>query len=207
MKNTTIAKETRTEIQLFEWLINKEVCVYFNRKISLLGNTFTFKTSSKEKPDLILYSRRLNKYIAVEVKSAQEKSDLFDSNKIINYQQDYKNKQTKYYIEGKEIEIAYFIIATENSKEGRLFYESEIVYPNKTFQKVLIETKQEPPREFRRTKDFLRGNIWAAWRNKKTFTREPNDPGIGILTSSFLNNDEWCNPKIQVIEYSNYNKR
>lgn len=198
-----IPKETQTEIKLYDWLINNGIEVYFNRKIKILNNKYKFTTNNLEKPDLILYSNKINKYIAIEVKTGTNKRDIYESHKIISYQQDYKNKKTEYFIDGKIIKISYFLIATENSKQGKIFNEEEIVYPDdERFHKILQKTHQEPKKEYKQTKSFLRF-IWSIWRNKKIYGRLANDPAIGILTSSILDDDEKYLPKMQIIEYSN----
>lgn len=207
--------ETKVEIKLFDWLIKNGVEVYFNRTIKELNNKNIFTTTQKEKPDLILYSHKLKKYIAVEVKVAK-KNNIRDSRKIIYYQQEYQKKNTqihlafsndlnKYFIEGKEVNISFFIVATENSINGSLMYEDAIESPhNEEWHKILQQTRNEPIKEHPYTKEFTR-SLWNSWKTKPNI-KKPYDSGIGVLLSSLLDADIKRKPMIFVQEY-NVNKK
>lgn len=195
--------ETKVEIKLFDWFIRNNIQVWFNRNIKELNNKNVFKTSTIEKPDMIIYSNKINKYIAIEVKVA-EKKNIRDSRKIIYYQQQYKNG-VKYYIEDKEINISFFIVATENSIDGSLMYEDAIESPHdEKWHKILQQTKNEPSKEHPYTKEFTRA-LWNSWKTKPN-KKEPLDSGIGVLLSSLLDADIKRKPMIFVQEY-NVNKK
>lgn len=192
--------ETETEIILNSWLQTNNIPIWHNRKIKELNNRNIFKTQgeSKKKPDMIIYSKILNKYGTIEIKPGATNKDIYEASKIIRYQKEYKEGKTKYYIEGKEININFFIIATRHSINGHLF-ESEIKeYPHdEKWHKVQQKTKSEPPYEYDKSKHFLR-HLWAIWRQE----RGKDEPGIGILLSSCLDSVE-SEPKLFYQTYEN----
>ena len=193
--------EVIAEIILSSWLQSNNIQVWYNRKIKELNNKNIFKVQgeSKKKPDMIIYSQILNKYGAVEIKPGENNKEVRDGMKIVTkYQKEYKEGKTKYYIERKEININFFVIATKHSKEGHLFNEEKKVKPHdEEWHKVLLKTKSEPPEEYDMTKSFLR-TLWTIWREE----REKDEPGVGILLSSCLDGVE-SKPKIFYQTYEN----
>jgi len=196
-----IKPETKTEIKLADWFYQNNILVWHNRKIKELQNTNIFKTVSKtnKKPDMVIYSNLIKKYIALEIKDATKSKSVLEAGKIINYQNDYKNKKTFYYIDRNEIQIDSFLIATNFSRYGKLFDEDEIVFPSdEKFRKLNRIRKLEPSKEYIKSKQFLR-NLWATW---KTNGRTKEDLGIGILLSSALEDDELQQPMIFDLEHN-----
>jgi len=196
--------EVTAEIMLSSWLQSNGIQIWYNRKIKELNNQNIFKVQgeSKKKPDMVIYSQILNKYGAIEIKPAICDKNIYSAAKIITiYLKEYKENKVKYFIEGKEININFFIIATKHSIKGHLF-ESEIKsYPNdEEWYKILQRAKNEPPYEYNKSKQFLR-TLWDEWRRSgrgKTF-----EPGVGILLSSCLDGIKSI-PKIfyQTYEYN-----
>lgn len=201
-----INPETKTEIILANWFYIHGIPIWHNRKIKELNNTNLFTTKGDNKKlDLIIYSRMNNQYIGIEIKTSMASKNIYDSNKIIEYQQRYDNQQTKYFIDDKQIKISVFLSATENSPSGHLFQNENIEFPHdEKWHEVLQKTKQEPPKEYHKTKQFLR-MLWSEWRK----TRTVNDSGIGILLSSVLDDDANNEPKmfIQIFENNRWNVR
>lgn len=191
--------EERVEIILSEWFTDFKIPFWFNRFSKSLKNDNIFYTKGlMEKPDLVIFSDKypINGYIAIEVKTSNNSKDIYDSSKILKYLKNYNEGKTKYFINNKEIKIKLFIVATENSIEGKLFNEIEKETPdiNSKWHKILLETKNEPLFEFSKTKHYLR-QLWATWR--QIIKRNNNEVGCGILLSSALN--EGINYKIPYI--------
>ena len=195
-----IKPETQAEIILSNWLQTNNIPVWYNRKIKELNNRNVFKTQgeSKKKPDMIIYSQFLKVYGAIEIKPGITNAEIYNASKIIKYQMGYKEGKTKYYIDGKEVDVNFFIVATKHSIKGHLFEkEIKITPDDEKWHKKLLKYKNEPPIEYNRSKSFLR-HLWAIWREE----RSKNEPGIGILLSSCLDGIESI-PKIFYQTYEN----
>lgn len=190
--------ETEAEIILTNWFYENNIAVYHNRTIKELGNKIKFTTKgSQKKPDMIIRSQRTNEYYAIEVKTSHNHKDIYDAQKILDYQISYNKKETTYYIDDKEISIAQFLIATKESIMGRLFTNEQPVYPDGEWQKYLQQRKLEPPKEFNISKCFLR-QLWSTWRRTRG---QEYEPGIGILLSTFLEDDLEPKPKMFTMQY------
>ena len=101
-------------------------------------------------------------------------------------------------IDGKEVDVNFFIVATKHSIKGHLFEkEIKITPDDEKWHKKLLKYKNEPPIEYNRSKSFLR-HLWAIWREE----RGKNEPGIGVLLSSCLDGIESI-PKIFYQTYEN----
>ena len=195
-----IKPETQAEIILSNWLQTNNIPVWYNRKIKELNNRNVFKTQgeSKKKPDMIIYSQFLKVYGAIEIKPGITNAEIYNASKIIKYQKEYKERKTKYYIDGKEVDVNFFIVATKHSIKGHLFEkEIKITPDDEKWHKKLLKYKNEPPIEYNRSKSFLR-HLWAIWREE----RGKNEPGIGILLSSCLDGIDSI-PKIFYQTYEN----
>ena len=127
-----IKPETQAEIILSSWLQSHGVQIWYNRKIKELNNQNIFKTQgeSNKKPDMVIYSQFLKEYGAIEIKSGITNKDVYDASKIIKYQREYKERKTKYYIDEKEININFFIVATRHSINGHLFEKETKITPD-----------------------------------------------------------------------------
>ena len=191
--------EVTAEIMLSSWLQSNGVQVWYNRKIKELNNQNIFKVQgqSRKKPDMIIYSQILNKYGAIEIKPGLISKEIYDATKIIEYQRNYKEGKTKYYLEGKEINIDFFMIATRHSVNGHLFENESKEIPKEEWLKTLLKIRTEPLIEYNKTKQFLR-QLWSSWRKE----REKYEPGVGILLSSCLDSVE-SRPKIFYQTYEN----
>lgn len=150
---------------------------YGNKKFQTKGNN--------KKPDLIIYSKELETYIAIEVKPGKKSQNILSSSKIIEYQKNYINKETKYYINDKKIDIEFFCVATLYSMFGCIFNELESTEIHKATNQYLLQSKVVPSFEFIRTKDFVR-NLWVEWKK----TRTENEKGIGVILTDTLFNEE-----------------
>lgn len=193
-----ISPELKTEIFLANWLYEQQnIEVWYNRKIKNLSHKNVFKTRGKiQKPDMLLFSHKLKQYIALEIKADKHNKNIYDSNKIIKYQQQHHNKETEYIINNRPVKISFFLSATKNSVLGRLFQDETIEMPGGTgtdnkWHEILQKTKQEPPKEYNKTKQFVR-TLWSQWR----IVRKKNEPGIGALLSTILDEDKDIKPKM-----------
>lgn len=198
--------EEESEIILDKWLKEngesiKEV--YFNRKNKI--NSPTFQTQGvNKKPDLIIeILSKYNgiQYIAVEVKTSQVSKNIHDSSKIIDYYENYVLGNTKYFINNSEIKISYFLVATESSPKGKLFFDDSelkdnLNTPNDQWRVWCAQHKFLPRYEYNRTNDFTR-NLWSQWRRLKLKIKKEHEylPAIGILISEPLGIEK---PHIQI---------
>ena len=183
------AKEKGCELVLWDWLKKQQNVyeVYFNSKNEVKGKIFRVEGETKEIPDLLVACRLFGKeeYLAVEVKDADDSSNVFKGNKILDlYYNNYSKGLTKYFIGDKEVRINKFLVATQYSKFGKLFKTNEQVLINSQAYKEDSKNwlnKIVPKIEFSRTKDYIRNLIYqfSIWRKKN----EKIDAGIGILIS------------------------
>ena len=200
-------KEVNSELILKSWLTSYNCIVYFNRRIKGKDN-LTFKTRGcQKKPDLIIYSKQTQKYYAIEVKPGFPGKNIRDGSKIIDYWKDYVKKTTHYFIEDKEINITDFILATEQALIGKIFKEDkELIIPNtnEQFHKFNLEFNREPQKEYIRSKEFVR-TLWANWR--RADRKKEKQPGVGVLYSNILNDNQDPKPIIFTMHYESHNEK
>lgn len=184
--------EEKTEIILWDWLIkNKQYIkeIYFNRVNQLDCKTFTTK-GINEKPDFVICLDRGFgvEYMAVEIKPINSSRAIHDAGKILMYYENYITNKTKYFIDGNEIKINHFAVATENSPNGKLFAEDDFLITNTDstddWRKTNAKLKHIPEQEYQRTSDFQR-RLWSEWRGlKRRIKQNKNLPSIGIIISN-----------------------
>jgi len=161
---------------LTKWFNENNVKVWQNygdKKFHTKGNN--------KKPDLIIYSKKLECYIAIEVKPGNKSQNVLSSSKIIEYQKNYTNNETTYFIENIKIKIKFFCVATLFSMFGCILNELDSKEIHKATNKYLINSQDIPTYEFIRSKDFVR-NLWIEWKK----TRTDNDEGIGVILTDTL---------------------
>lgn len=185
--NEDVVKDT-----LSKWLNQFGVKVYWEKEN--IYHYPVFKTSLKERPDLII--EKNNKFFAVEVKdSFKGDGNVADSfTQIIKY----ANNGAKYFIGFREINISGYLVATQNSIKGHLCNEEIIDTPSQNRQ-WSINHGETPKKEYGKTKLFIR----LAWREAK----EKAIPcGVGALLSSSLDNEFGIKPLLQykVGKYQQY---
>lgn len=196
--------EEEAEIILWDWLKdNREI--YFNRENKLGWKKFKVEGLQK-KPDFIIgYNNGWGKkYIAVEVKSSKNSIDILSSRKIIDYLKNYSNKETKYFIDGREIQIEHFVVATENSPKGFLFWYETLIdnLDGEDGSKIYVTKLKLIPRyEGNRTFEFIR-TLWNIYKDTRNELEEKC--GLGILIGDI---DDNLKPKIMVVSYNKKNKR
>lgn len=181
-----IRKEKIVCEQLKQWFEGCGVECWMNEG----EKKFTTKISQK-KPDLLIYSSMLNKYIAIEVKIGDSARELHEASKIIDYYKEYINEGIEYYIDGDVIRIDGFAIASLYSMFGKLFKEEGMpihVSQNSDprWGTIVNQYSMEPKWEFPRSRDYLR-NLWAVWRR---FRERKNLPGLGLILSDILNKEK-----------------
>jgi len=200
--------EEESEIVLWDWLKTKGINVkevYFNRINKL--NAPTFQTSGlNKKPDFIVKIDRGygTEFIAIEIKNTKNSRNVHDSGKILLYYENFILKKTKYLIDGKEIEVKHFVVATEKSKEGKLFNEDDTIISNQDssdeWRKTNSKLKLIPEFEYQRTSDFLR-RLWAEWRTLRKKLDFKESPSIGILIANPTKDN---NPHLFSIIYTDW---
>jgi len=183
--------EEKAEIKIWDWLKTKGINIieiYFNRINQINALKFRVEGNSQEKPDFIVSFQGVNEieFIAIEIKDNKKSMQVQDSQKIINYYKKYFSKETKYFIENKEIKINYFLVATNNSPEGHLFKDELKTgfQDNKEDHESLLKYNLFPRYEFQRTHDFMR-SLTARFRDlRKEINIKEESPALGILIAN-----------------------
>lgn len=201
--------EEQTEIILWDWFKTKGKYikeVYFNRKNLLEWKVFTTSGINKKLDFILEIDKGYGiEYCGIEIKNANSSKDVLDGHKIIDYWERYVRKETKYFIDNKEIKIKYFVIATNNSPKGYLF-------DNETLTDNLADTESKskyyvtsigliPRFEGSRTFEFVRF-LWNIYGKKRNIYEEKC--GLGILIADVT---QEFNPKIMITTYYDLKKR
>lgn len=191
--------EEKAELILWDWLKTKStkvIEVYFNRVNLLNAPVFNTKGLNK-KPDLIIkFDRGYGiQYCAVEVKSSDQSKNIHDARKIMDYYKNYIYKKTKYFINNEEIILSHFVIASENSPKGYLFFDEKTIITNESsgdsWRVTNAKYKLEPTKEYSLSSMWLR-RLWADFRNFRKEIKEEkfvNLPSLGIIMSNFSEED------------------
>jgi hypothetical protein len=194
--------EEQAEIIIWDWLKTKGdsvIEVYFNRTNKLGWKTFSVKGIQK-KPDFIIeidngYGRE---YIAMEIKASE-------NSKIIDYLESYVKRETVYFVNEKEIKIKHFIIGTENSPKGYLFWDETLIdnlaHPENKSKYYVATLGIIPRYEGHRTFEFIR-TLWNIYGDIRNNFEEKC--GVGVLMADV--NDS-LKPKIMVTSYNLTKKR
>ena len=203
--------EERVEIILWDWLKTKGNFVkeiYFNRKNKLDAPIFQIKGFRKI-PDFVLcidnkYGR---KYFVVEVKDNSSSINILKGSKIVDlYFKNYIEGKTKYFIEDKKIKIDGFLIASQDSLNGFLFKEEQLIdnwgEPKKK-SKLLASKNYKiiPRREGNRTFEFVRF-LWNIYGKIRDNYEEKC--GLGILIA---NTEDNFKPYMMITNYDSIKKR
>jgi len=189
-------KEKDTIEALRQWLNSAGFLMY-------IGDEFQVKGSEGRRPDAVVIPKNRGNNTALEIKTSKP-SAVFGSYKIVDYARDYCNG-AKYIVDGKEVSIKNFLVATDQSKDGRLFND-DIYYDEKRRRKQAEFYKRvsnfiEPYHEWARSGDFVR-SLWRSWKERAGM----ENVNVGILLSSV--NDCQCTlddipkPKMFVMHYS-----
>lgn len=196
--------ERKVEIILWDWLITKSKLVekiYFN-SINEVNAPIFHVVGKQKKPDFIIKTSL--GYCAIEIKDNIKSNQVRESCKIIDiYLKNYCEGKTKYLIEEKEIKIDYFLVATQDSINCKLFKDrDELInnFKNKN-KKQLCKWKLLPYYEGTRTHDFVRGLFLYYKKIRKNLEIKPS---IGILIGDFNNKNI---PSLQVIKFDELKNR
>ena len=201
--------EEEAEIILWDWLKTKGksvVEIYFNRRNKIGDKIFNVKGNQK-KPDFIIqidngYGKE---YIAIEVKSSENSKNILDASKIIDYLQNYVEGDTEYYINEERIKIKHFLIATDNSPKGYLFWDEKLIdnlAESESKSKHYAASIGIIPRyEGNRTFEFVRF-IWNLYG--KIRDNYEDKCGVGILIADIHNS---FIPKMMITFYNGGKKR
>ena len=200
---TDFKPEEIAEIVIWDWLIVKGKHIkniYFNRENKLGWKKFRVEGLQK-KPDFIIevdygYGPE---FIAMEIKSSENSKDILNSRKIIGYFENYVQRKTIYFIEEREIKISNFIIGTENSPKGYLFFNESLIdnlaTPEDKSKYYVAKIGIIPRFEGLRTFEFVRF-LWNLYADIRNNFKEKC--GIGILIADINNS---LDPKIMITSY------
>ena len=202
------APEEKAEIIIWDWLKTKSLNVkeiYFNRENKLGWKKFRVE-GLQSKPDFIVKIEDGFKeyYVAIEVKSTDSSKNVLNASKIIDlYLRNYETTKTQYFIEDKKIDLAHFLIATDTSPKGFLFWNETLIdnlANRETANKSKIyatENKMIPRFEGHRTFEFVRF-LWSSYKDRN------QSIGIGILIADVETDFE---PKMMITSYNSIKKR
>jgi hypothetical protein len=200
--------EEKVEIILWDWLKTKSQYVeevYFNRKNKL--NWKKFRVEGKQKiPDFVIKTNKGFgiKYYAVEVKDNSASINVKKGNKILRYFKNYASGETQYFLEGKEIKIEGFLLATQSSPKGFLLKNENIRdhFIENTSKKIIsYKYGLIPKKEGERTYDLVR-TLWELYgRIRNDFEIKCS---LGILIS---NSEDKFSPHIMITNYSKNKRR
>jgi len=204
-----MTSEEQAEIILWDWLKTKGdsvINVYFNRQNKLGWKTFSV-TGSQKKPDFIVEIDNGYgiEYLAIEVKSSENSKDILNARKIIYYLESYLKKETIYLVNEKEIKIKHFLIATENSPKGYLFFDETLIdnlaHPENKSKFYVTNLGIIPRYEGNRTFEFVR-TLWNIYGDIRNNYGEKC--GLGVLMADA---NESLIPKIMITFYDKNKKR
>lgn len=179
--------EDKTRIKLSEWFKKHHADVYWDKNQTDVGHAYNYKTFSpgtQSRPDMIVKGR-YNTY-ALEVKPGTESSLIHDAfPQMLDYWKAAVTGDADYTIDGQSVDVDAFLLATENSIDGRLYVSdgnSDVIRHNTSDGRdEMAERGYIPTREFNATERVTR----VLWRFSKH--ELPNaDIGIGALLSSKL---------------------
>lgn len=181
--------EEKGKLIISSWLNENGFTIYWEKKNQYSYPIFKTIGMKGKKPDLLLYSSLLNSWIAIEFKSPFGRN-IRESDKIINYCTLSKEGKIKYSVDNKEVIPLVFLVATEYSKEGKLFYDDNTI--KRTLDINTARTWGVPLIEYTRTHDFSRNliKLWKIEDRDKKYS-------VGILLS--LNKE----PYIFFMTYTN----
>jgi len=175
--------------ELSTWLKTYDVDSWINhgeKKFKIIGE--------RRKPDMVIYSKKLNEYIAIEVKQGHISHDIYNATKIIDYLNDYNTNNVQYIINDHHIKISSFVVASVYSIFGHLFMDEggEAIdsvnkeHNNKQWGQLNNRHHIEPRWEYPKTHMYLR-QLWANW---KRIRERKEGPGVGIILNDTLNKNE-----------------
>jgi len=181
-----VKKEHNVCVTLKNWFESFGVECWLNEG----SNKFQTKLSQK-KPDMIIYSDRLNQYIAIEVKPGDNKTAISNGFKILDYWKEYVDGDIQYFIENEEIKISSFCFATIGAMNGKIYLDDNILKDSvanaKTeWQKCQVKHGLEPRFEYAESKKYIR-NVWGAWRTRAYNRKKEYQPGVGVILADILN--------------------
>ena len=186
-----IKPEAQAELKLWDWLKTKSLNVieiYFNRINKISAPKFRVEGKCKKIPDFVFSFQTAKgiEFATIEIKDASKSINVQGSQKILDYYKNYYLGKTKYFIEGNEIKISYFFVATNNSPSGFLFNQEdkEFLEDNKKDHEELLKYNKFPRYEYRRTHDFTRGLISRFKDLRKELKIKNSAAGIGVLISN-----------------------
>ncbi len=201
--------EEEVEIILWDWLkptkYNNIKEIYFNRINKINAPTFQTKGLNKKPDFIILLNRGFgNEYMVVEIKDASKTINILKGTKILDYYKNYISNKTKYYINENEIKIHHFSIATQQSKNGTLFFEDNELIEND--KKDLVKMGILSNKEYRRNKDYIRGLFNGFKELRKEFNlKDIKSSSLGILISNPGTKENY--PYYQTVIYVDWIKR
>ena len=169
-------------------MIEKEVTKYLrewlesNGFLIFTGAEFNVRHADSKRPDMTVINNETGFHSALKIKRSRG-NDIHKAYKIVDYALDYC-KGAEYRIFNKNVGITNFLVATNTSKEGRLF-DKDVLYDEERRKKQADaydgwgHGRVEPYVEYVKTGEFVRA-IWRRWREREGM----KEVKIGILLSS-----------------------
>lgn len=177
--------EDEVRINLSRWLSRNDVDVYWDRNHSY--GYPTFDPGQRARPDLLIDGPQYT--YAIEVKVGDDSSKIHDGlPQLVNYWEQVADGNTNYTVDGREVEIDAFLIATKHSPSGRLYDsggESDVLRTGVSQgRQRAVKAGHLPMREFNATERIIR-SVWRFSKDRKSNAKL----GIGALLSSRLDGD------------------
>ena len=198
-------------------MIEKEVTDYLRGWLeetgfSVYADSGFHVKGGRKRPDMVVVNKENNRNTVLEIKRSRD-DDIFQSYKIIDYARAYCDG-IEYVIDNSSIPITNFLVATELSKNGRLFA-NDVPYNEKRRKKQEEFYEKigyiEPYSEWARTGDFVR-SIWRIWKMHYNNREGMKHLNIGILLSTkndkpLETSEDAPKPKMFVIHFSKASQR
>lgn len=179
-------EQIETKRKLMEWIKNTTDCfVYTDSKQTGGDGLFVVKGTSGAKPDFVI-TKLIDGYkwnIAVEVKPGVTRQLTDAMFQCVRYAGQYLNEDAKYYVQGEQLKIHVFCVATANSELGFLYDKEKELGPESFVKGDFLNFPEKPM-----TYNYWR-ILFRLWKNsikeylEKTseYTKKP--PKIGILVA------------------------
>lgn len=189
--------EQQTEILLYGWLKPKVKEIYFNQKNLLDAPVFKVKgLNYRRVPDFIVHTNQ-NKFIAIEIKPTSKDNSKVNEGQMQLFDDQYVNYikgELQFFINGEEIEINTFLLATDHSKDSSLFnlkdghdnLRDNLKDADQHRAACILKYKTMPRFEYVRTHDLVR-NLFKTHKQflKRNIELVKKEAGLGILMADY----------------------
>jgi len=171
---------------LSQWLRHDDRNVYWDRDRTY-GNG-TFSVSTRQRPDLVVTSKHRN--YAIEVKRSWDSSNIHDGAvQVYRYWKDLVDREAKYTVDGRTLNIDAVLLASDKSVEGHLFHD----WSKKDVRRSQRSEGSQRAADYGFIPQIEHATTETLNRMLHRFSKEYNDEatvGIGTLLSSALDGDD-----------------